>query len=99
MQFLRFGAIIQVQLSANPLFHARTKHVGLDLHFVREKVLNKELQVNYVPVLSSADALTKPLAAAYFHEFRQRLCVHSFAGTQVRLSMKSTARWSFPTNS
>ena len=28
-----------VQLATNPVLHARTKHVELDLYFVREKVL------------------------------------------------------------
>ena len=28
-----------VQLATNPILHARTKHVELDLYFVREKVL------------------------------------------------------------
>ncbi|KAA3476906.1 Retrovirus-related Pol polyprotein from transposon TNT 1-94 [Gossypium australe] len=38
-----------VPLAANPVFHAQLKHVGLDLHFVRDKVLNGQLQVNHVP--------------------------------------------------
>lgn len=30
-------------LSANPVLHARTKHIEVDFHFVRERVLNNQL--------------------------------------------------------
>lgn len=37
-----------VSLASNPILHARVKHVELDMHFVRDKVLNGQLQINYV---------------------------------------------------
>ena len=33
---------------ANPILHAQTKHVKLDLYFVREKVMKKELDVRHI---------------------------------------------------
>ena len=36
---IRCDNLSTVQLAANPVLHARTKHVELDLYFVREKVL------------------------------------------------------------
>ena len=36
-------------LAMNLVFHARTKHIKVDLHFVRDKVLEYKLEVRYVP--------------------------------------------------
>ena len=48
-------------LTANPVFHARTKHVEVDFHFVREKVAQCALDVRFVSSSDQvADAFTKP---------------------------------------
>ncbi|XP_061357895.1 uncharacterized mitochondrial protein AtMg00810-like [Gastrolobium bilobum] len=38
-----------VLLTPNPIFHSRTKHFELDLHFVREKVVSKAVSIYHVP--------------------------------------------------
>uniref|UniRef100_A0A7N2MG60 Uncharacterized protein n=1 Tax=Quercus lobata TaxID=97700 RepID=A0A7N2MG60_QUELO len=37
-----------IALSANPVFQSRTKHLEVDYHFVREKVLRRDLCVGFV---------------------------------------------------
>ena len=32
-------------MAENPVFHSRTKHVGVDVHFVREKVEKGEVEI------------------------------------------------------
>ena len=35
-------------LASNPVYHARTKHIEVDYHFVREKVLNKDIHIKFI---------------------------------------------------
>ena len=37
-----------IQLAKNPVFHARTKHIEVHYHFLRERVLSSEVELLYV---------------------------------------------------
>jgi len=37
-----------IALASNPIYHARTKHVEVDYHFIWEKVIHKEITINYI---------------------------------------------------
>lgn len=51
-----------IRLVKNPEFHQRTKHIDIQYHYIRERVQDSELCVNYIPTtLQRADIFTKPL--------------------------------------
>jgi hypothetical protein len=51
-------------MSSNPVQHRRTKHIEIDIHFVRERVSLGEVRVLHVPsALQFADVMTKGLPA------------------------------------
>ena len=56
-----------VYMSSNPVQHQRTKHVEIDLHFVRERVATGDVRVLHVPTSSQyADIFTKGLPSSVF---------------------------------
>jgi histone deacetylase 1/2 len=68
--------ISSVYMSRNPVHHRRTKHIEIDIHFVREKVAIGELRVLQIPSgRQFADIFTKGLPTALFIDFRNSLCV------------------------
>jgi hypothetical protein len=72
--------ISAVYLSTNPLQHQRTKHVEIDLHFVREHVIAGDVRVLHVPTsLQVVDIFTKGLPTSVFQDFRSSLDVHPLA--------------------
>ncbi|KAJ0526175.1 putative RNA-directed DNA polymerase [Helianthus annuus] len=63
-------------LSANPVFHARTKHVEVDYHFVREQVTQGELHIKFISTDDQiADIFTKPLSSQRLEFLRSKLQV------------------------
>jgi hypothetical protein len=54
-------------LASNLMFHARTKHIEVDYHFVCENVVRRDIVVKFVSTKDQlADILTKSLAFSSF---------------------------------
>lgn len=51
-----------LHLSSNPIFHERTKHIEVDCHFIREKILSDIIKTSSISSNDQlADIFTKPL--------------------------------------
>lgn len=65
-------------LTANPVFHQRSKHIKLDYHFMREQVQSGELVVRHVKLVDQiADIFTKAIGSSRFKNLRYKLLVRN----------------------
>jgi hypothetical protein len=86
--------ISSILLVNNLVYHVRTKHIEVHYHFIREKVLTKEIDLIHVSTKNQvADIFTKALRTYKLKKFRKMLGV-----LEVDLSLRGSVENSSPTN-
>jgi len=68
--------ISSILLVNNPVYHVRKKHIEVHYHFIRKKVLAKEIDLIHVSTKDQiVDILTKALGTDKVRKFRKMLGV------------------------
>lgn len=68
--------ISALHMTINPVFHARSKHIELDYHFVRERVALGLLVTQHISTNDQvAELFTKPVSKATLLHFQPKLCL------------------------
>jgi hypothetical protein len=63
-----------IKLLVNPVFHDKSKHIGIKYHFIRDVVGKGAVKLHYVATNEQvADVLTKSLSKVKFEYFREKL--------------------------
>ncbi|XP_039142881.1 uncharacterized mitochondrial protein AtMg00810-like [Dioscorea cayenensis subsp. rotundata] len=80
-----------VCLAENPMFHARTKHIEVHYHFLREKVLQGEIHMKLTPTEEQvADIFTKSLSTKKFEDLRAQLGILKKASIQEKSVLRGS---------
>lgn len=59
-------------LANNSLFHSHTKHIEINVHYVRKQITTKSISVQYVPYeFETIDIVMKPLSIVRFSFLRK----------------------------
>ncbi|GJW28797.1 ribonuclease H-like domain-containing protein [Tanacetum coccineum] len=76
-------------LSSNRVQHQKTKHIEIDIHFIRDQVATGYVRVLHVPSrYKYADIFTNGLPSALFDEFCFCLSVHATRASIARGCLK-----------
>jgi len=67
-----YDNISSILLANNPICHARTKHIEVHYHFIKEKILTREINLIHVSIKDQVvDIFTKALGIDKVRKFRK----------------------------
>jgi len=65
-----YGNINNILLVNNPIYHAKTKHIEVHYHFIREKIIAKKIDLIHVNIEDQVvDIFTKALGTNKLKKF------------------------------
>ena len=71
--------ISALALASNPIFHARSKHIKVDYHFVHEKVAHQDIILEHISTsIQPEDIFTKGHTVDRFCFLHDKLAIYDF---------------------
>ncbi|KAJ9546217.1 hypothetical protein OSB04_025924 [Centaurea solstitialis] len=65
---------LAIAIANNPVLHSKTKHIEIRYHFIRDHVMNGDVELHFVPTeYQLADLFTKPLDEKRFNQLISEL--------------------------
>ena len=69
-----------IEMTKNPVFHGRSKHIKIRHHYIRELVDKKEIELQFCNMGEQlAHLFTKPISKEKFIEFKRHLRIQNFS--------------------
>ena len=86
----------EIALAKDNKFHARTKHIDLRFHFIREAVEDKKILITYIPTEENiANIFAKALARPKFEGLVEKLGLREERKEVERTTKESSVMYHF----
>ena len=77
-----------IQTAKNPIFHARTKHFDIKLHYIRQQIHEGRIALHYIESKEQlADIMTKQINRQQFEHIRKNLGIVQVGNVKVGVLM------------
>ncbi|KAJ9542546.1 hypothetical protein OSB04_029052 [Centaurea solstitialis] len=81
-----------IAIANNPVLHSKTKHIEVIYHFIRDHVMNGDIELHFVPTeYQLADLFTKPLDVTRFNMLISELGIMAATTSSLDAQLSSEA--------